>query len=42
MAIAVYGTTPLPALLTRGMIGVQGDIAAAQDFVDLFALEAQS
>lgn len=41
MAAAVYGTAPLPLLIAKGFIGVQGDVSAAQDFVDLFRLEPQ-
>lgn len=41
MAVAIYGTAPLPALIAKGLVGAQGDLAAAQDFVDLFRLEAQ-
>ena len=38
LAIAVYGTKPLIQLITEGVIGGQGDISAAQAFVDLFRL----
>lgn len=41
MAAAVYGTAPLSLLAAKGFIGAQGDIVAAQDFVDLFRLEPQ-
>lgn len=41
LAAAVYGTAPLPLLVTKGFVGADGDIAAAQDFVDLFELEAR-
>lgn len=39
MAMAVYGAVPLPLLVARGLIGAEGDIPAAQAFVDLFRLE---
>jgi len=42
MAAAVYGTAPLSLLIAKGFIGVQGDVPAAQDFVDMFRLEARS
>lgn len=38
VARAVYGSTPLPDLIDKGLIGASGDIAAAQDFVDMFRL----
>jgi DNA-binding HxlR family transcriptional regulator len=38
LAAAVYGTAPLTLLIAKGAIGVHGDIAAAQDFVNLFRL----
>lgn len=41
MAAAIYGTAPLPVLIAKGFVGAQGDLAAAQDFVDLFRLEPQ-
>ena len=41
MAIAVYGPTPLDQLVAREVIAAEGDLAAAQDFVDMFRLEAQ-
>jgi DNA-binding HxlR family transcriptional regulator len=41
MAAAVYGTAPLPLLIAKGFIGAQGDVSAAQDFVDMFRLEPQ-
>ena len=41
MAIAVYGPTPLAQLIAREVIAAEGDVAAAQDFVDMFKLEAQ-
>lgn len=41
MAAAVYGVAPLSLLIAKGFIGARGDIAAAQDFVDLFRLEPQ-
>lgn len=42
LAAAVYGTAPLPLLVAKGFVGAEGDIAAAQEFLDLFRLEAQS
>lgn len=39
MAAAVYGTAPLPLLIAKGFIGAEGDVPAAQAFVDLFRLE---
>ncbi|MDH4989314.1 helix-turn-helix domain-containing protein [Aquamicrobium lusatiense] len=42
MAVAVYGTAPLSLLIAKGVIGAQGDIAAAQAFVDLFRLQPQA
>ena len=41
MAIAVYGAAPLSSLIARGCIEAQGDISAAQNFVDMFRLEPQ-
>lgn len=41
MAAAVYGTAPLPLLIGKGFVGVEGDVSAAQAFVDLFRLEPQ-
>lgn len=41
MAAAVYGTAPLPLLIAKGFINAEGDIPAAQDFVDMFRLEPQ-
>lgn len=41
MAAAVYGTAPLPLLIAKGFVGAQGDVAAAQEFVDLFRLQPQ-
>ncbi|WP_294924855.1 winged helix-turn-helix transcriptional regulator [uncultured Paracoccus sp.] len=38
VARAVYGPAPLPDLIDKGLIGASGDIAAAQDFVDMFRL----
>lgn len=39
LAAAVYGTAPLMMLIAKGVVGVEGDVAAAQDFVDLFRLQ---
>ena len=41
MATAVYGRTPLAQLVAGDVITAEGDLAAAQDFVDMFRLEAQ-
>lgn len=41
MAAAVYGTAPLPLLIAKGFIGAEGNVSAAQAFVDLFRLEPQ-
>lgn len=38
LAVAVYGTVPLSMLVAQGGVGIDGDIAAAQDFVNLFRL----
>lgn len=38
MASALYGSQPLVQLAGEGVVEVQGDIAAAQRFVDLFSL----
>ncbi|MBA4492352.1 helix-turn-helix domain-containing protein [Paracoccus sp. S1E-3] len=42
MAIAVYGPTPVAQLAAQRVIAAEGDLAAAQDFVDLFRLEAHA
>ena len=39
LARAVYGSEELPVLVKHGVIRVEGEIAAAQAFVDLFGLE---
>jgi len=41
MARAVYGSTPVADLARKGAIDARGDLAAAQDFVDLFRLAPQ-
>ena len=41
MAVAVYGPIPLPLLIAKGGLGAEGDVAAAQAFVDLFRLKPQ-
>ena len=41
MAIAVYGQTPVAQLVAREVIAAEGDLAAAQDFVDMFRLQPQ-
>lgn len=38
LAIAIYGPAPIRQLAQAGIISVQGDMAAAQDFVDHFSL----
>lgn len=38
LAIAVYGPHPLSTLTEQGLIKLDGDIAKAQNFVDLFSL----
>lgn len=42
MAVAVYGIQPLERLIDHGTITAEGDIRAAQDFVDMFRLHAPS
>src|SRR5690606_36519030 len=42
LAAAIYGTAPLSLLIAKGFVGAHGDIAAAQKFVDLFALRPQT
>lgn len=42
MAAAIYGTAPVSLLIAKGFIGAEGDISAAQRFIDLFRLEPQS
>ncbi|KAA0970267.1 helix-turn-helix transcriptional regulator [Aureimonas fodinaquatilis] len=41
MAAAVYGPVPLSLQMAQGTVGVEGDIAAAQTFLDLFQLLPQ-
>jgi len=41
LAAAVYGAAPLALLAARGIVGVEGDVAAAQSFVELFRLAPQ-
>lgn len=41
LAAAVYGAIELPVLITKEIVDVNGDVAAAQDFVDLFRLPTQ-
>ncbi|RWR33674.1 transcriptional regulator [Sinirhodobacter populi] len=41
LAVAVYGTVPLPSLIASGLVRAEGDLSAAQDFIDLFRLEPQ-
>lgn len=38
LAMAIYGPVPIRQLAQDGAISVQGDMAAAQDFVDHFSL----
>lgn len=42
LAAAVYGGTPLPMLAAKGLVQVEGDIAAAEEFVALFRLERRT
>lgn len=42
LAAAVYGATPLPALISKGMVDAEGDIAAAESFLSLFRLAPQT
>lgn len=42
LARAVYGPAPLPALITEGGVDLVGDVAAAQDFLALFGLDAHA
>lgn len=39
MAMAVYGPAPLSELVSGGVVSATGDLSAAQDFLDLFALD---
>jgi len=39
LAAAVYGPQPLARLVTAGAVGVSGDIALGQAFVDRFRLQ---
>ena len=39
LAFAVYGTAPLGMMVAKGFAGASGDLAAAQDFIDLFRLD---
>lgn len=41
LAAAVYGAAPLALLAARGVVAVEGDVTAAQGFVDLFRLAPQ-
>ncbi|MBY6059491.1 MULTISPECIES: winged helix-turn-helix transcriptional regulator [Leisingera] len=38
LAAAVYGSTPLADLSAKGIVHVEGDITAAEDFLSLFSL----
>lgn len=42
LAAAVYGATPLPALMSKGLVDAEGDIAAAARFLSLFRLAPQN
>ncbi|PIE07523.1 MAG: transcriptional regulator [Rhodobacterales bacterium] len=42
LAMAVYGPVPLAGLVAQGLVGVSGDTAMAQRFVDLFALRREA
>ncbi|MEI4260582.1 winged helix-turn-helix transcriptional regulator [Roseovarius sp. D0-M9] len=42
LAMAVYGPEPLSQLLDKRIIGMDGDIAVAQQFADLFSLAPTS
>lgn len=42
IAAAVYGPMPLAALVESGAVAARGDLAAAQDFIDLFRLDPQA
>lgn len=39
LAFTVYGAAPLTAMIAKGFAQAQGDLAAAQNFIDLFRLE---
>ena len=39
MAVVVYGPEPLARTMSAGLVGVQGDLTAAQSFLDLFRLQ---
>ncbi|MGO1499793.1 MAG: winged helix-turn-helix transcriptional regulator [Marinobacter sp.] len=41
LAMAVYGSTPLAQLIAKEVVDVDGDIATAQGFIDLFRLATQ-
>ena len=42
MAAAVYGPLPLAEVAAAGRVGVRGDAAAAQRFVDMFGLRREA
>lgn len=42
LAAAVYGATPLPTLISRGMVDAEGDIEAAARFLSFFKLAPQT
>lgn len=41
LAAAVYGATPLSALMSQGVVDAEGDAAMAEDFLSLFRLSPQ-
>ncbi len=42
LAAAVYGSTRLSVLVSQGLVGAEGDVAAAEDFLSLFRLAPQA
>lgn len=41
-AAAVYGKVPLPDLITKGLVGVSGDISVAAEFLTCFELRRET
>ncbi len=41
LAVAVYGAQPLSALVAQQLVGAEGDIDAAAEFLSLFKLAPQ-
>lgn len=41
LASAIYGPRPLAALVEEGFVSAEGDLEAAQEFIDLFRLAPQ-